>query len=66
MAVSKLVADLARFAAKNGDSTKTVSDLLAEIDAQRDTDNWTREELDSMEEEIIVLPVTIQIAELTV
>ena len=66
MAVSKLVANFARFAAKNGGSTKTVSDLLAEVDAQRDEDNWTREELDSMEEEIIVLPDTIQIADLTV
>ena len=64
MAVSKLMADFARFAVENRDGTKTVSDLLGEVDAQRDEDNWTGEELDLVEDEIIVLPQGIQIAQL--
>ncbi|MGO8749178.1 MAG: hypothetical protein ACLQNE_24735 [Thermoguttaceae bacterium] len=64
MAVSKLVADFARFVVENRDGTKTVSDLLAEVDAQRDEDNWTAEELDLVENEIIVLPIGTQIAQL--
>ena len=65
MAVSKLVADFARFAAEIRDGAKTVSDMLAEVDAQRDEDNWTREELDLVEDEIVVLPIRTQIAQLT-
>ncbi len=65
MVVSKLVTDFARFAAENQDGAKTVSDLLAEVDAQRDEDNWTKEELDLVEDEIIVLPIRTRIAQLT-
>ena len=65
MAVSKLVADFARFAAENQNGAKSVSDLLAEVDTQRDEDNWTPEQLDLVEDEIIDLPVSIQIAQLT-
>ena len=65
MTVSKLVADFARFVAENRSGTKTVSDLLGEVDAQRDEDNWTGEELDLVEDEIIVLPTGTQIAQLT-
>jgi hypothetical protein len=65
MAVSKLVADFARFAVENRDGAKSVSDLLAEVDAQRDEDNWTPEELDLVEDEIIVLPIRTQISQMT-
>ena len=44
---------------------KTVSDLLADVDAQRDKDHWTAEELDLVEDEIVVLPSGTQIAQLT-
>jgi hypothetical protein len=66
MAVSKLVADFARFAVEKRDGMKSVSDLLAEVDAQRVEDNWTPEELDLVEDEIIVLPIQTRIAQLTV
>ena len=65
MAVSKLVADFARFAEENRAGAKTVADLLAEVDVQRDEDNWTPEQLDLVEDEIIVLPIRTQIADLT-
>ena len=65
MAVSKLVVDFARFVAENQDGTKTVSDLLADVDAQRDEDHWTGEELDLVEDEIVVLPTETPIAQLT-
>jgi hypothetical protein len=65
MTVSKLVADFARFVAENRDGAKTVSDLLAEVDSQRDEDNWTPEQLDLVEDEIIVLPIGTRIAQLT-
>jgi hypothetical protein len=65
MTVSKLVADFARFAAAHQDGAKTVSDLLAEVDTQRDEDNWTPEELDLVEDEIIVLPIRTRITQLT-
>jgi hypothetical protein len=64
MAVSKLVVDFARFVAENRNGTKTVSDLLADVDAQRDEDNWTGEELDLVEDEIVVLPIGTPIAQL--
>jgi hypothetical protein len=64
MTVSKLVMDFARFAAGNPDGAKTVSDLLAAVDAQRDEDNWTPEQLDLVEDEIIVLPIRTRIAQL--
>jgi hypothetical protein len=65
MTISKLVADFARFAEENRDA-KTVLDLLVEVDAQRDEDNWTPAELDSVEDELIILPIQAQIGQLTV
>jgi len=65
MTVTKLVADFSQFAAKNRDA-KTISDLLAEVDAQRDEDNWTPSELDLVEDELIVLPIQAPITQLTV
>jgi hypothetical protein len=65
MTISKLVADFARFAEGNRDA-KTVLDLLVEVDAQRDEDNWTPGELDLVEDELIILPIQAQIAQLTV
>ena len=65
MVVSRLVVDFARFVAENRQGAKTVSDLLAEVDSERDEDNWTAEQLDLVEDEIIVLPIRTQIAELT-
>ena len=64
MPVSKLLADFVRFVVENRDSAQTVSDLLAEVDTERDEDNWTPQELDSVEDEIIVLPITTRIAQL--
>jgi hypothetical protein len=65
MAVSKLVADFARFALGSRDGAKSISDLSAEVDAQRDEDNWTPTDLDLVEDEVIVLPIWTRIAELT-
>ncbi len=64
MAASKLVADFVRFTAENRDGVQTVSDLLAEVDAQRDEDRWTSAELDLVEDEIIVLSLRTRIAQL--
>lgn len=65
MAVSKLLADFARFAAENRTDAKTVLDLLAEVDAEREDERWTPEELDLVEDEVVVLPMQTQIAILT-